>query len=399
MSPLQETDPMSQTVMPPQAPCAQAIAEVGASGEVTITLRGDWHLRQGAVDFAPVQAVLAGAACVGQRQPDRVRFETSGLGQWDSSLMTFLHKVSAFARTEGIRIDYQSLPQGPAQLLLMANCAPTVESSNEQLRYHPLFTRVGTLTIWLWAEGMGMLHFLGLCAQSLARFARGKARYRKSDFWLLVQQTGLEALPIAALIAFLVGMIMAFVGAVQLQKFGADIFVADLVGLAMVREMGAMMTGIILCGRTGASYAAQLGSMKIGEEIDALETFGISAIDFLVLPRILAVTLMTPVLVLFADAIGIIGGMLVGVSLLDVTMAQFINRLIGSLDMIQISTGLIKSVFFGMLVAYTGCLRGMQCGNSSEEVGRVTTSAVVTGITALIIADAVFAVIFNIIGI
>lgn len=391
---------MSDSATPANATCAQARADIRADGQIVITLGGDWQLQSKPVDFKPVESVLRQPAQPGVRQPEEVLFDASALGQWDSSLMSFLQKIARVARVQGMRINYESLPAGPARLLLLANCVPEANSPVQDRRfYHPLFTRVGTLTLWLWKEFDGMMNFLGLCMLALWRFVRGKARFRRSDFWLLVQQAGLEALPIVAMIGFLVGMIMAFVGAVQLQKFGADIFVADLVGLAMVREMGAMMTGIILCGRTGAAYAAQIGSMKIGEEVDALETFGISPIDFLVLPRLLAVTLMTPILVLFADAIGIIGGMLVGVSLLDVTMSQFINRLIGSLDLLQISTGIIKSVFFGMLIAYTGCLRGMQCGSNSAEVGRVTTSAVVTGITMLIIADALFAVFFNVVGI
>lgn len=422
------SDPVTTATRPSPA---EANAQAHADGKVVITLSGNWYLGDKRVDFAPVEAVIKEAAVLRQKavrqatatdssvqqaaatagresqaattgtgEPQEVDFDASGLRGWDSSLMSFLQKVCAAARLQGMKINYQSLPEGPAKLLVLANCVPEVNTSSSRGKsFHPLFTRVGTLTLWLWKEADGMMAFLGQCILALLRFMRGKARFRRSDFWLLVQQTGLEALPIVALIAFLIGMIMAFVGAVQLQKFGADIFVADLVGLAMVREMGVMMTGIILCGRTGAAYAAQIGSMKIGEEVDALETFGISPIDFLVLPRLLAVTLMTPILVLFANAIGIIGGMIVGVSLLDVTMAQFINRLIGSLDLTQISTGLIKSVFFGVLVAYTGCLRGMQCGSSSAEVGRVTTSAVVTGITALIIADAVFAVLFNIMGI
>lgn len=392
---------MSETAAPASLP--QAVAQIRVGGEVVVTLSGDWQLHGPVVDFAPVEAVLRSFA----QAPDEVNpgwqqsvvsFNTAELGKWDSTLMAFLAKVSRIARLQGMKINYDSLPEGASRLLLLANCAPERETPATR-GFHPLFTRVGTLTLWIYAQALGMFEFMGECTMALWRFVRGKARYRRSDFWLLVQQAGLESLPIVALIAFLVGMIMAFVGAVQLQKFGADIFVADLVGLAMVREMGAMMTGIILCGRIGASYAAQIGSMKTAEEVDALETFGISPIDFLVLPRLLAVTLMTPVLVMFADVIGIIGGMLVGVSMLDVTMSQFINRLISALTMTQISTGLIKSVFFGMLIAYTGCLRGMQCGSSSEEVGRVTTSAVVTGITMLIVADAVFAVLFTMMGI
>lgn len=246
--------------------------------------------------------------------------------------------------------------------------------------------------------GRDVLAFIGEAMLVLGKFFTGRARYRRQDFWLTVQEVGVNALPIVTLISFLVGLIMAFVGAVQLQQFGATIYVANLVGLAMVREMGAMMTGIIMAGRTGAAFAAQLGSMKVSEELDALRTMGVSPMEFLVLPRMLALFLMMPLLCLYANFVGILGGLTVSVAMLDISLIAYLRQTTSAIDLGSFSTGLIKSTVFGVLVAATGCLRGMQCGSSSAAVGIAATSAVVSGITCIIIADALFAVIFQIIG-
>jgi phospholipid/cholesterol/gamma-HCH transport system permease protein len=224
---------------------------------------------------------------------------------------------------------------------------------------------------------------------------RGKAQVRWSDAWLVVQQCGPEALGVVALINFLVGVILAFVGAVQLRQVGASVFVADLVAIGTVREMGCLMTGMILCGRTGAAFAAQLGAMKVNEEIDALRTFGISPIEFLVLPRILALLLMMPLLCVFADAIAITGGYMVSVSMLDVTSTEYIRRTIEAIKLQSFFLGIVKGAFFGILVSVSGCLRGMQCGTNAAAVGQATTSSVVTGITSIVAADGVFAVLCN----
>jgi phospholipid/cholesterol/gamma-HCH transport system permease protein len=210
-----------------------------------------------------------------------------------------------------------------------------------------------------------------------------------------MRQCGPQALGIVALINFLVGMILAFVGAIQLEQFGASIFVADLVAVASVREMGCIMTGIILCGRTGAAFAAQLGTMKVNEEIDAFRTFGISPVEFLVLPRVVALVLMMPLLCVFADAIAILGGYAVSVNLLDITSVQYLSRTLEAVTPASFLLGVGKGGVFGVLVALTGCLRGMQCGANAAAVGLATTSAVVSGITAIIAADGVFAVLCN----
>ncbi|GHC07585.1 MlaE family ABC transporter permease [Cerasicoccus arenae] len=370
------------------------VLDVRREGDaLVLSLAGEWKYGAKLPAFSLVEAQFREKA-----PPGRITFETKRMSGWDSALMTYLQKVGDLATLTKTEMDTSGLPDGAASLLKLATAVPKKEGTDRDVARVSFVTSVGNTTLKFGNELNETAVFIGESTLSIFRFMRGKARFRWRDLWLIVQQAGAEALPIVALINFLVGVILAFVGAVQLKKFGADIYVADLVGLAMVREMGAIMTGIIMCGRTGAAFAASLGSMKVSEEIDALKTLGISPMDFLVLPRLLALGFMMPMLVLFADFIGIVGGMLVSVSMLDITLQQFINRCIQAITIPQFSTGIIKAVVIGGIVAGAGCLRGMQCGNSSAAVGMATTSAVVTGITLIIVTDAVFAVIFNILG-
>jgi phospholipid/cholesterol/gamma-HCH transport system permease protein len=237
-----------------------------------------------------------------------------------------------------------------------------------------------------------LLRFLGENIVALGKLLRGRAQFRWSDALLVMQQCGPEAVGIVAMINFLVGLILAFVGAIQLQRFGATIYVADLVGIATVREMGCIMTGIILCGRTGAAFAAQLGTMKLNEEISALQTFGISPIEFLVLPRMIALIVMMPFLCIFADVISILGGFSVSLGILDISPTVYLNRTIEAIEFKSFLLGIVKGSFFGFLVAYTGCLRGIQSGYNAAAVGEAATRAVVTGISAIIASDGIFAV-------
>jgi phospholipid/cholesterol/gamma-HCH transport system permease protein len=244
-----------------------------------------------------------------------------------------------------------------------------------------------------------MLDFIGEASVVLPKLIRGKATFRRQDLVLLIQECGAQALPIVSLISVLVGLILAFVGAVQLKLFGAQIYVADLVGIAMAREMGAMMTAIVMAGRTGAAFAAQLGTMEVNEEIDALRTLGISPMEFLVLPRMLALVLMLPLLCLYADLMGILGGGIIGVGTLNISLVQYFNETLSALNLTQFVAGLIKAGVFGILVALSGCLRGMQCGRSASAVGDAATSAVVTATVSIIISDAIITVIYDRIGI
>ena len=195
------------------------------------------------------------------------------------------------------------------------------------------------------------------------------------------------------------GLILAFIGALQLAMFGAQVYVANLVGIAMVREMGAMMAAIIMAGRTGAAFSAQLGTMQVNEEIDAFKTLGIDPVEFLVLPRLLALTLMMPLLCIYADLLGIVGGMLVGIGLFDISPTQYIEQTASAVTLTDVGVGIVKSVVFGLLIALAGCMKGIQCGRSASAVGEATTSAVVTAIVAIVVSDAVMTLIANALGV
>jgi phospholipid/cholesterol/gamma-HCH transport system permease protein len=243
-----------------------------------------------------------------------------------------------------------------------------------------------------------MITFLGEACLALARFATGRARLRRADLMVTIQEAGPEAFGIVSLISFLVGLILAYVGAVQLRRFGAEIYVADLVGIAMARQMGPIMAGIIVAGRTGAAYAAQLGTMRVNEEVDALQTMGISPVEFLVLPRMLGLIVMMPLLTVYADIVGILGGAVVGTGMLKVGLLPYWTRTWVAVDLADFAVGLISASVFGVLVAVAGCLRGMQSGRSSAAVGLAATSAVVTGIVFIVVADAILTVIYDALG-
>ena len=258
--------------------------------------------------------------------------------------------------------------------------------------------RIGTAVLAAWQGAWDMLGFMGDAVLACGRLVVGKARFRRVDLCIFVQECGVQALGIVTLIRFLIGLILAFMGAVQLRQFGAQVFVADLVGLGMTREMGAVMTGIIMAGRTGAAFAAQLGTMQVNEEIDALQTMGIPPMEFLVLPRMLALMLMMPLLCVYADLMGMLAGLLIGTGLLDLSLVEYINETRKAVHLVDCGLGLFKSVLFGALVALAGCLRGMQCGRSASAVGAAATSAVVTGIVWIIASDGLFAVITERLG-
>ena len=251
----------------------------------------------------------------------------------------------------------------------------------------------------LWQSVMVAVTFCGEAVLGLGRTLRNPRTFRGRDFLELLGDCGFRAIPIVSLLAFLTGLILAFVGAIQLKMFGADIYVADLVGLAMTREMAALMTSMIMSGRSGAAFAAHLGTMKVSEEIDALSTFGFQPVDMLALPRLLALTLMMPFLTLYADVMGYFGGALIGVFMLDISHTQYLVETQTIVTMTDIGIGLVKSAVFGFIIAACGCVQGLHCGRDAAAVGQATTRAVVLSITLIVVADSLFAVICEVLKI
>ena len=365
----------------------------GPEGALRVRLSGAWGLGEGLPPFEPVERELAASP-----PPARVEFDVSGLTEWDSGVLSFLVRVSELAEERGVETNRTSLPEGLRRLIGLATAVPETKDARAKDERPPWITRLGLAAVTVYEDAWAMVEFLGEVTASLGRMARGKARFRAVDLFSFIQDCGAAALPIVTLISFLVGLILAFVGAVQLEQFGAQIYVANLVGIAMAREMGAMMAAIIMAGRTGAAFAAQLGTMRVNQEVDALQTMGLPPIDFLVLPRVIALCLMMPLLTLYADLVGIIGGGVVAALMLDLTPTVYYDQTVYGVTLNDFLGGLIKSAVFGALIAFSGCLRGIQCGNSASAVGDAATSAVVTGIVMIIVADALFTVVFNIIG-
>lgn len=375
-------------------PAASLAFDRGTSGVLVLRLEGPWDLR---ADL-PAPSLVEDAIERGP-VPLRIAFEARGLGNWDTALPVFLRAVQGIARRHGVPVDGAGLPEGVRRLLALADAVPPQETGGAAGAKPSLLARVGLRTLELRETVLRQVTFLGEVALALWAFLRGRARYRRTDLGLAIEQAGPDALPIISLVSVLVGVILAFVGAVQLGRLGAQTYIADLVGLAMAREMGPMMAAIIMAGRTGAAYAAQIGTMQVRQEVDALKTLGISPVEFLVLPRVLALVLMLPLLTLYADLVGILGGLVVSVSLFDVTLTQYWHSTVASLSLKQFVIGLGKSVFFGALIAMAGCRQGMNAGGSAASVGEAATAAVVAGIVGVIVVDGLFAMVFSVLRI
>ncbi len=349
-----------------------------------IVLSGEWIAQQERPSVEQALDLLSQ-----QGLPSEISFDSVAISQWDSLFLTFLTQLENGLKRLAIRVDRRGLPSGVRGMLALADAVPEQEGVRRTPQSSSFLETAGKWGIAFWQDTVAMLAFIGEAAVGFVRLLLGRAHYRRVDFWLLLQECGINALPIVSLISFLVGMILAFVGSVQLAKYGAQSFIADRVGLGMAREMGALMTAIIMAGRTGAAFAAQLGSMRVNDEIDALKTMGFSEIEFLVLPRMLALILMMPLLCVYSDLMGVAGGGVVSYSMFDISYLEYYQHLLTRLRFQDFAVGLGKSVVFGVLVAISGCMRGIQCGQSSQAVGMAATSAVVTGIVMIVSADAV----------
>ena len=363
------------------------------SGVVELALAGEWTLYSG---LSGIPEAAAAQIDLGAGQS--LRICTNGVTHWDSTLPAFLLALAEYCRDQGWTLDAGRLPSGLRTVLKMADELSPPASSRAP-RPAPLFRRVGQRTLQYSAKAGETVSLLGEVVIAIGQLLRGKATFYRADAWAVLQACGADALPIVGLVHILVGAIIAFVGSVQLQLFGAGELLADGVAIATVREMAAVITAVVLSGRTGAAFAAQIATMQGNEEIDALRVMGVPVVEFLVLPRVLALALMAPLLYLYACALGILGGFLVGTGMLDLSLASYLERTVNALNANQFIIGASKSLVFGALVALAGCYYGLRAGRNAAAVGEATTSAVVAGIVGVIVVDAIFAVCANAIGI
>jgi phospholipid/cholesterol/gamma-HCH transport system permease protein len=351
---------------------------------LAVSLAGKWRI---------TESRPAWSALLGSHQPKRVRVDVAAVERWDSSLLLFLWEANQWCQMSGAYFDQDALPEKMRGLL--AQFAASHASSVPFDRSRSFVDAVGKAAIEATVRARDFANFVGECVLGAFRVLAHPRKFRWGDCIDEMQNCGAMALPIVSLISYLTGVTLAYTGAIVLRQYGADIFVADLIGLAVVREMGAVMTGVVLAGRTGAAFAATLGNMKANEEIDALETLGISPINFLVLPRLLALAVMMPLLALYANALGVLGGMTISYTILNIPPAAYWVEMGTSVSIGDISVGLIKACAFGLIVGLSGCLRGFQAERSAAGVGLAATSAVVTSILLIVVGDALFAVLFN----
>jgi phospholipid/cholesterol/gamma-HCH transport system permease protein len=359
-----------------------------------VQIAGDWKIDMALPSPDKIQEKIDAGL-----QISKIAFDTQRLLQWDSSLLIFLIKIREICEQKAIQFVSDGLPEGTKRLLKLASAVPERKEARKELQREFFLSLLGAKAIAFSRSASEIIAFVGEAAIAFAKFLVGRATFRRVDLFLLLQECGAQALPIVSLISVLVGLILGFVSAIELKIFGAQIFIADVVAIGMVRVIGAIMTGIIMAGRTGAAFASQLGTMEVNEEIDALKTLGISPMEFLVLPRMIALIIMMPLLCVYSDLLGILGGLIVGVGMLKLSFVEYVNRTIEAVTLTSFWIGLFHSAVFGVLVALAGCLRGMQSGRSASAVGYAATSAVVTSIVSIIVATAIITYVCHVLGI
>jgi phospholipid/cholesterol/gamma-HCH transport system permease protein len=372
------------------------IVRIEETNLAELVFDGEWRMDE-AVPSVETAVTLVKTMASGCKN---LTFDLSKLSGWDTSFVSFTLALEKRLKKNGTAFDRACLPAEMLSIIEFAAVRDDSPFGTDSKVSKPgiavtILRKMESKLVSLY-DG---INFIGELIIEFWLTLGGKSKLRAREFAAAVEQAGVEALPIVVLISFLVGLILAFISIVQLNKFGAGIYCADLVGIAMMREMGCLMTAVIMSGRTGAAFASTIGTMVMNEEIDAMRTMGLSRFRFVVLPRVIALTIMMPLLCIFADIIGIYGGMFTAVAMLKMNISQYLTQTKLAISLSDVFCGLTKSVVFAILIAGIGCSKGMQCGRDAESIGKTTTSAVVTSITAIIIADAVFALIFNALGI
>lgn len=350
----------------------------------TLALKGQWLQAQGLPDAHAIADQLPKGA--------DLKIRAEALGRWDTSIAAFLLSLDKAVGERGGQLRYDGLPPGAQRLMALVRTPAAPLAVPEPA--DRLVERIGRAVVQRGERVLAWFALAGATFMALLRLLTRRARVPLADLLEQFIECGPRALPIVTLLSFLIGGITAFVGVVQLRMFGAEIYVADLVGMGMLLEMGALMTGVIMAGRAGAAFAAAIGTMQTNEEVDALQTLGFDPVEFLVMPRVVALTLMAPMLTLYADVMGILGGAFVGMTMLDLSPTTYFVQTGNAIHLSDATKGLIKSLFFGALIGFAGCLRGLECGRSAQAVGKATTSAVVTAIVLIVLADAFLTVLY-----
>ncbi|MDO9437869.1 ABC transporter permease [Hydrogenophaga sp.] len=349
-----------------------------------LRLSGDWRGHRGTLPEPPPS----------NEDTAPVRVDASELRSWDAPLAAALWQQLEPGARQQTDVDLRSLPEGLQEILALAlGSVPPASATNAAPpgRIAALGARVSA-GIALRRKTLG---FVGEVLLSVGRWMRGRSDMRASDLMWQIEQTGPRSLPIVALVCFLVGLIVAYMGASQLQRFGAQTYIADLVTIGVVREVAALLVGIVLSGRVGAAFAAQIGSMRANEEVDALTTMGVNPIDFLVLPRVLALLIVGPLLTAFGAVVGMLVGWLVAVGIFGVTPLEYVYASFEAMTLPHVLVGLFKGTVYSVLVALAGCLQGMSAGRSAQAVGDATTASVVQAIVWIVVAASMLTVVFQ----
>ncbi len=358
-----------------------------------IKVSGEWLISAGLPSVNEITSQFSSHSDITQ-----ITFDVSQVIKWDSGFVSFLLQLIRESERRNINVVREGLPQGVQKLLALA-LKVNDKVSSRGIERESFFAMVGGKAIKAKESIFSLLDFLGEITFAFGRLFRGKAYFSRNDFIYIVQKCGADALPLVSLISILIGVILAFIGVIQLKLFGAQIFIADIVGIAMVRVMGAVMTGVLLSGRTGASFAAELGIMQTNEEIDALKTLGVNPVEYLVMPRVLALIIMMPLLTLYADLMGILGGFAASSGMLNINPIEYLQHTKDAVKLSNLWVGLIHGFVFGVIIAVAGCLRGIKCERNAAAVGEATTQAVVSAITGIVIATAIITFICQVMGV
>lgn len=363
------------------------IMEPAADGGVTLRF-------QGVLDNGTVPLLWREVEQLGE-SPSVGRWivDAGGITKMDGSGMALLLRVRCLGSGRGQEVEMRGISPGYRRLLEQFDPATYQEIDRRKPCCQSLPDQVGRTVVQLWSDFRVQVSFVGELAAALGRALLKPATVRWRDLWLAAERAGADALPIVTLISGLVGLVLAFQAGMAMRPYGAEIYVANLVTIAMLRELGPLMTAILLSGRSGGAFAAEIGTMKVNEEVAALATMGLSPVAFLAVPRVLGLVMMVPLLTLFADVAGIAGGALMFLTL-DYPFSTYFDQVMSSAEIRHLLSGLVKSIAFGWTIAGVGCLRGLQTARGPSAVGLSTTSAVVTSILLIVILDAILGTVF-----